>query len=201
VRNAYLRIAHANGEIKKLKTPIIFRGRTAVLDHDIGNTFVYDITHRIERHFKLKSIRDMTLVQADNSYAYRALRKAYSVDIATEGLLGKSTNGVVVVVGRGPSEEFHDGSNTWYTINDAVMMGYLWGRAEAAELMMPHAKSALAAKSESARHAKRGGEERRTSPRRMEANRRKDCRGSATWPSRQCEARDVFELRRDGVEH
>ena len=82
----------------------------------------------------------MSLVQADNSYAYRALRKACSVDIATEGLLNKSTNEeVVVVVGRGTSEEFHDGSNTWYTINDAVMMGYLWGRAEAAELMMSHA--------------------------------------------------------------
>jgi hypothetical protein len=161
VRNAYLRITHANGEIDKLKTPITFSGRTAVLDDDISNTSVYDIKYRIERHFKLKSVRDMNLVQADDSYAYRALRKAYSVDIATEGLWSKSTNGVVVVVGRGPSEEFHDGSNTWYTVNDAVMMGYLWGRAEAAELMMPHAKSALVAKSESARHGKRGGEKRR----------------------------------------
>jgi hypothetical protein len=106
VRNAYLRVVHANGEIEKIKTPIIFDGRTAVLDQDTGSTFVYNITDRIERHFKLKSIRDMNLVRADNSHAYRALRKAYGVDIATEGLLGKSANGVVVVVARGPPRNF-----------------------------------------------------------------------------------------------
>lgn len=161
VRNAYLRVAHANGEVQMIKTPIVYEGRTAVFAQDTGSTFVRNITDRIERHFKLKSIRDMNLVQADNSYAYKALRKAYSVDIATEGLSSSSTNGVTVVVGRGPSEEFHDGSNTWYTINDAVMMGYLWGRAEAAELMMSQAKSALAAKLESARAGKLGGQKRR----------------------------------------
>jgi hypothetical protein len=84
VRNAYLLVARANGEIDKLKTPIIFMGRTAVLDHDISSAFVHNISQRIERYFKLKSIRDMNLVQGDNSYAYRALRKAYGVDIATE---------------------------------------------------------------------------------------------------------------------
>ena len=53
VRNAYLRVAHTNGEFEKVKTPIIFSGRTALPDHDIGNTGVYVITDRIERHFKL----------------------------------------------------------------------------------------------------------------------------------------------------
>jgi hypothetical protein len=149
VRNAYLRIAHANGKIEKTKTPIIFRGRTAVLDRDVGTTFVHEISDRIRRHFNLKSIRDMNLVQKDNSYAYRALRKAYSVDIATED---KSTD--VVVVGRRPSEEFHDGSNTWYTVNDAVMMGYLWGRAEADQIMRPTAEKARETHAKNSRAAK-----------------------------------------------
>ena len=62
VRNAYVRVAHANGEIEKIKTPIIFEGCTAVLHHDINDTSVYNIAQRIKRHFKLNSIRDMNLV-------------------------------------------------------------------------------------------------------------------------------------------
>ena len=84
-----------------------------------------------------------------------------------------------MVTARERSDEFHDGSNTWYTINDAVMMGYLWGRAEAAEQMQSLAESALAAKAKSALAGKLGGVRRR-----KEAQEgwmrivRRDCRGA-----------------------
>jgi len=156
VRNAYLRVDRPKRRAFDASRPILFEGKTAVLDRDVGSSFVNEISARIRKHFNLSSIRDLQSVKDDRSYAYRALRKACSVDIATET---DSTH--VVVVARKDTEEFHDGSNTWYTINDAVMMGYLWGRAEAAELMMPHAKSALAAKARSARAGRVSGEKRR----------------------------------------
>jgi hypothetical protein len=36
----------------------------------------------------------------------------------------------VVVIARARADDGHDGSDPWNTIEDAVMMGYLWGRAE-----------------------------------------------------------------------
>jgi hypothetical protein len=157
IRAAYLRVERPNGEIEKLTTPITYKGRTAIRDSVVSNLFVNSISARILRYFGLGSIRDLNRVPEDESYAYRALRKAFSVDIATK----RKNVGTVIVVGRGPSEEFHDGSNTWYTVNDAVMMGYLWGRAEAAQQMQPLAEWALATKEKSARGGKFGGANRR----------------------------------------
>ena len=76
LREAYLRIEYQNGKIQKLKTPITYQGRTAVLDHVVSNSFVDHISERILRHFGLGSVRDLTRVLDDKSYAYRALRKA-----------------------------------------------------------------------------------------------------------------------------
>ena len=144
-REAYLRVRRANnGAVEEICTPISYTGVTSVLDYDIWSYNFEKMAKRIADHFKLESVREMPSVENDGSDAYLALRKAFAVANANKGLdFSSISESVVVVKSREPEEEFHDGSEVRYTINDALMMGYLWAKHELDPHVKAHAESRL----------------------------------------------------------
>jgi hypothetical protein len=138
-REAYLRVRRANSAaVDEIRTPISYTGVTSILDYDIWSYNFETMAKRIADHFKLESVREMPSVEKDGSDAYLALRKAFAVASANKGLdFSSISEPEVVVKNREPEEEFHDGSEVRYTINDALMMGYLWAKHE----LDPHVKA------------------------------------------------------------
>jgi hypothetical protein len=80
-------------------------------------------TAEITTHFNSASIRDMPSVGNDNSNEYRTLRKAFVVARANNHIDFNESSGPLTVRVRRQHKEFHDGSNVWLAINDAIMMG------------------------------------------------------------------------------
>jgi hypothetical protein len=125
IRLAYLRVQRPDGTVDKLNTPIVYQRQTKLPSHDGAKSYFEKISSRILKHFGINNLKEIRLVEKDDSLAYQALRKAYLVEVATD-----TDPEHAVVIGRAGTDEEHDGSDPWNTIEDAVMMGYLWGRAE-----------------------------------------------------------------------
>jgi hypothetical protein len=119
IRESYLCVCRAGGgQAEQIDTPMVYTGKTAIMDYDVSHLNFANITQRIREHFRLSDLHEMPSVENDGSLAYLALRKALAVASANKDYLEP-------IRFRGPEEEFHDGSDVWYTINDAMMMGYL----------------------------------------------------------------------------
>jgi hypothetical protein len=131
LRKVYLCIHRAGGgKIDEIPIPMIYKGFKSVLDDDLGVLNFVTMEDRILAHFQLSRIQDAYSVPNDGSYAYKALRKAYAVERSNNGPSFKSIETITV---RLPNEEIHDGSNIWYTIVDALMMGFYWAKQEVPE--------------------------------------------------------------------
>jgi hypothetical protein len=141
LRKVYLRVHRAGGgKIDEIPIPMIYKGFKSVLDDDLGVLNFVTIEDRILAHFQLSRIQDSYSVPNDGSYAYKALRKAYAVERSNNGPSFKSIEKITV---RLPNEEIHDGSNIWYTIVDALMMGYYWAKAEVDPRVREYAEKLL----------------------------------------------------------
>jgi hypothetical protein len=176
VRLAYLRIHRAEGgDPVKLPTPLIYTGMTTVLDSDISNTNFGLMLERIMKKFKIASIHDTPLVQKpsdpEEQLAYRALRRAFSIasENNDESFGTESSNGTVNI--RSTSEDIHDGSNVWYTINDALMMGYLCAKWEMDPAVRAHAEDELKKKVTKDKNSKKRGDARGEAGTRVSAER------------------------------
>jgi hypothetical protein len=105
--------------------------RNELWEHDFIGNYYRAIEGRIRNYFKIRDVADIENITDDRSFAYRALRKLSVINrISPVDETTVSGLKVDVVLPSVPNEEYHDNSSVWFTINDAVALGYLWAKSE-----------------------------------------------------------------------
>ena len=131
-RHVYLTLRRQNGVIIQIERPIIMTPKNELWEENFAGNFYGTIKGRIERYFTLSDLASTEGIQSDYSFSYRALRKL-KVLLHYHGINWQEvqyTSEAIVVLPTFSSEEYHDNSNVWLTINDAVALGYLWAKSE-----------------------------------------------------------------------
>jgi hypothetical protein len=100
-------------------------------ERDFVRNYYSAIGGRIRDNFKIDQVSDISNIPNDRSFAYRALRKLSVINrISSVTEATKNGEKVDVVLPSVPDQELHDNSSIWFTINDAVALGYLWAKSE-----------------------------------------------------------------------
>ena len=131
-RHVYLTLRRQNGVIIQIERPIIMTPKNELWEENFAGNFYGTIKGRIESYFTLSDLASTEGIQSDYSFSYRALRKL-KVLLHYHGINWQEvqyTSEAIVVLPTFSSEEYHDNSNVWLTINDAVALGYLWAKSE-----------------------------------------------------------------------
>jgi hypothetical protein len=155
VRLARLRIVRAKGKSEKIKTPLMFTGVTSLTARTSGNDFFYKIVHRICKKFGLQSLSEINLESKEKTYAYGALSRAHLIEWRTEEIRKLADDFVF------HSRKHHDAFTTWSLVNESVLLGYFWAKAEAEMGLKPLAESALRLKAGGSLGGNKSGESRR----------------------------------------
>jgi hypothetical protein len=125
VRCARLRIVRAKGKSEKIKTPLMFTGATSLTARTSGHDFFYKIVHRICKRFSLQSLSEINLDSKDKTYAYGALFLAHFIEWRTEEIRKLADDFL------SHSRKHRDAFTTWSLVNESVLLGYFWAKAEA----------------------------------------------------------------------
>jgi hypothetical protein len=131
-RHVYMNLKRKNGDIIQIERPIMMTPKNELWENKFAGNYYSAIKGRIKSHFKVGDITEVENIQSDDSFAYRALRKLKLL-LHFHGIGGQevmSTSQAIVVLPICSPEEYHDNSNVWLTINDAVALGYLWAKSE-----------------------------------------------------------------------
>ena len=124
----YINIQTLKAGLIEIQCPIVMRPRNELWEHEFTGNYFSAIAGRIEKYFKSASLER---VPDDGSFAYRALRKLEVINrISPVSKVIVNGQKVDVVLPRVPDQEYHDNSSIWFTINDAVTLGYLWAKSE-----------------------------------------------------------------------
>jgi hypothetical protein len=131
-RNIFLAIKRRNEEILELKIPIILVPKAEIWEENSIGNYYGAIRNRIENYFDITNATKMTNIQSTDAFSERALRKL-QVLLKIHGVGGlevirDATSTVVLPTVQ--SDEIYDDTNIWFTINDAVALGYLWAKSE-----------------------------------------------------------------------
>jgi hypothetical protein len=124
----YINIQKVKAGLIEIQHPIVMRPRNEIWEHDFRSNYFSAIAGRISDYFGTVSIEG---VPDDGSFAYLALRKLLVIN-RISAVTEATINGqkVDVVLPNVPDQEYHDNSSIWFTINDAVNIGYLWAKSE-----------------------------------------------------------------------
>jgi hypothetical protein len=131
-RHIFLAIKRKNEQITEIDVPIIATPKNEIRENSFNGNYYIAVRKRIEDYFKIEGGVKLTDVELTAAYSNRALRqlqlllKIHGVD--EREAIDQATGRVVLP--RVPSDEMHDGTNIWLTINDAVALGYLWAKSE-----------------------------------------------------------------------
>jgi hypothetical protein len=160
IRHAYLHIVRANGKIQKVKTPLTFVGNTSLFAPRSSRQYFEIISRRILDHFGLNQLSDVMSFPEDEldqgGYALGALERAFFLAERTQEArrlaLGADWR----------AREERDAIENVRLLNDAVLLGYIWAKAEDEMGMRPLAEATLRAKRGGERGGRRSGAARRT---------------------------------------
>jgi hypothetical protein len=144
-RLAYLRIIRGDGSCEKVATPLRFEGTTALLQRGVENNFFEKLCHRICLHFGVKSLNEINLGAREGAdkmhepkeqLADRSVLRARQIKERSFELR-RIANSI-------PFEDpsYVEASRSWASINDGVLLGYLWAQVEAEEVVKPLARAA-----------------------------------------------------------
>jgi hypothetical protein len=157
-RYAYLRVKRPGCKPISLKTPIEFIGYTAMGPAN-GKHYFSKIVSRICRSFAVRDIFEINAPEDD--LTYRDASVIYACSIA------RRTKNIQEIVDKffwsdvPSSEETRAAEKTMFLVNDAVLLGYLWAKAESEERMKPFAIEGLRSKEKKAVAGKISGATRR----------------------------------------
>ena len=132
-RWAYLRIIRGDGSCEKVATPLRFEGITALLQRGVESNFFERLCHRICLHFGVKSLDEINLgvrrgadkmQEPKEQLADRAVSRAQQIK--------KRSFELRRVANSIPFEEpnYAEAASAWASINDGVLLGYLWAQVE-----------------------------------------------------------------------
>ena len=138
-----------------MKTPLMFIGATSVTAPTRGNDFLDNIVHRICKHFDLQSLSEFNSVPRRKNYAYDALFRAHLIEWRTEEIRKLADDFY------SHSRKHHDAFTTWNLLEDGVLLGYFWAKAECDSSMKPLAESAIRVKARSSFGGSKSGDARR----------------------------------------
>jgi hypothetical protein len=138
-KQVYFSVKRNDGEDIKIDAPLPMIPKYEIWEHNFAGNFYSAIKGRIRNHFFVDDFPSSEKIKADDSFAYRALRKLNLLLRANgvDGMEVLSDSKHVVVLPIVSAEEYQDNSNIWLTINDAVALGYLWAKSEDEQNWVP----------------------------------------------------------------
>jgi hypothetical protein len=129
--NVYVNIQRAKGGVTEVQRPIVMKACNELWERDFVGNYYSSINMRVRKYFNLSYSNNIESVPDDGSFAYRALRKLIvisrmrsEIEVDVDGKKATLVNSTV------PDKEYHDNSSIWFTINDAVALGYYWAKSE-----------------------------------------------------------------------
>jgi hypothetical protein len=131
-RNVYFSIKRRGEDAIEIDRPLLLKPKNELWERGFTGNYYNAVRDRIEAHFKIDNAYDIDHIEEDNSFSYRALRKLGGL-VRLWGYKGQEVKikaDCLVVLPTFSSDEEHDKTNIWLTINDAVAMGYFWAKAE-----------------------------------------------------------------------
>ena len=128
----YINIHKVKGGLIEIQRPIVLKPHNELWERDFIGNYYRAIEGRIKHYFKTGDVADIKNTPDDRSFAYRALRKLSVINRISSSVNETTVGGqrVDVVLPSVPDQEYHDNSSVWFTINDAVALGYLWAKSE-----------------------------------------------------------------------
>ena len=131
-RQVYFSLKKKGEDVIEIKQPLLLRPKNEIWEIEFSGNYYSAIKGRITNYFEIDDANGIDHVKEDDSLSYRALRKlsglirlwgynGTEVEIKADG---------IIVLPTCSSEEEHDKTNIWLTINDAVALGYLWAKSE-----------------------------------------------------------------------
>jgi hypothetical protein len=152
-RFAYCKIIRANWKPVKIKKPILFVGVTSVIVKRADYNSFERISNRICDYFSVNRLADIHCDKGD--FACTAAYYAHWV-------ISESRDALKLMHSdHGYSPDYHKANHHWRSVNQAVLMGYFWARAEAEMNMKPLAISGLRVKAGGSSGGKTSGNKRR----------------------------------------
>ena len=145
-RNIYLAIKRKNENVIQVDQPIIMRPINEIWENsNFAGNYYRAIRGRIEGHFDIDNAVNIDNIKIDTSFSYRALRKLSNLLRlhGVDGLEAVADSKSIVVLPTCSSDEDHDNSNVWLTVNDAVALGYLWAKSEDERNWAPFGESSV----------------------------------------------------------
>ena len=154
IRIAYLKITDRNFNIKRVTTPMIFRGKTRTVRRESAAAYFYMI-ERMCKHFKVKELFDIDEIGDDSA----SIAVSHAKQIRENSKLAWSIRPAKIWPPDDSIEEklWKLTRNHGMAVNSAVLMGYHWAKAEAASSMKPLALSALKLKAAGSLGGKNSG--------------------------------------------
>jgi hypothetical protein len=135
---------------------MMFVGVTSVFAPRAQHDVFYKLAKRICNHFGVHSLNEFANVTQENTFAYGALFRACLIEHLTQ-----ETRRLADDLGS-RSHKHNDAFSTWGRVNDGVIMGYLWAKAEAELGLKPLAESTLRMKAGGSLGGNKSGEARRS---------------------------------------
>lgn len=143
------------GKPENIKTPLLFTGAMSIIAPTVGHDFFNKIAHRICNHFGLQSLSEIDSLPKEFSYAYGALIQAWSIEWRTKEIRTLADDF------SSQSPEHYDAFRTRSLVDDAIFLGYSWGKAESDLTMKTLAESAIRSKAGSSLGGAKSGGARR----------------------------------------
>jgi hypothetical protein len=162
-RSAYLRIIRSDGSHENVTTPLRFEGVTALLQRGIDGNFFDKLCHRICLHFSVKSLNEINvdarhgpdkMPEPKEQFVRRAVLRAHQINERSFELR-RIANSIPF---EHPS--YVEASRAWASVNDGVLLGYLWAKVEEEITTKPLATSARVRSTREAEGGRKGAEKR-----------------------------------------
>jgi hypothetical protein len=152
-RHIFLAIKRKNEQIVEIDVPIIATPKNEIWEKNSIGNYYRAVSNRIEKYFNIESVAKMTDIQLTDSYSDRALRKLQILlkIHGSDGFEAIDNASETVVLATIPSDEIYDSTNVWFTINDAVALGYLWAKSEDERNWAPFGESSVVQQSDAGR--------------------------------------------------
>jgi hypothetical protein len=131
-REVYFSLKKKGEDAVEINQPLLLRQKNEISETDFNGSYHSAVKGRITAHFEIDNTNDIDHIKENDSLSYRALRKLSGL-IRLWGYNGSEVEikaDGIVVLPTCSSEEEHDKTNIWLTINDAVALGYLWAKSE-----------------------------------------------------------------------
>ena len=157
IKHVYLKIVKKDADEIKIETPFEIDGANTILSNKGSYHHTFDdVLHRICRFYKLRKFDELNTVIVDSYKNSRAAQVGYKLFKKIEPVMGINVD---------DSEAAEQARDLYRVVNDAVLLGFLWAKAEADLSIKPLALAALEAQKNSKEWGKKSGAKRREAAR------------------------------------